>query len=80
TIKSPAAVAPAEDLPYETRRAQQNFPVTLYVAENCTEYCDQARELLIKRGIPFSENCCEPKKKLMHLKHFTTSTACLRCP
>ena len=55
TIKSPAAAAPVEDMPYETRRAQQNFPVTLYVADNCTTPCDQARSLLSKRGIPFSE-------------------------
>jgi len=55
TIKSPAATTPGEDLPYETRRAQQNFPVTLYVADNCAEACNQARELLSKRGIPFSE-------------------------
>ena len=54
-IKSPAAVTPVEDLPYETRRAQQNFPVTLYVADNCAEACNQARNLLSKRGIPFSE-------------------------
>jgi len=46
---------PDENLPYETRRAQQNFPVTLYVADNCTTPCDQARSLLSKRGIPFSE-------------------------
>ncbi|MFZ2525230.1 MAG: glutaredoxin family protein [Candidatus Ferrigenium altingense] len=63
-IKSPAAAAPVEDLPYETRRAQQNFPVTLYVAENCTEYCDQARELLIKRGIPFSEKLLRTKEEI----------------
>jgi glutaredoxin len=54
-IKAPAAPTPEEDLPYETRRAQQNFPVTLYVADNCTEYCDLARSLLNKRGIPYSE-------------------------
>ena len=53
--KFPAAAAPVEDLPYETRRAQQNFPVILYVADNCTTPCDQARSLLSKRGIPFSE-------------------------
>lgn len=47
--------APDAGLPYETRRAQQNFPVTLYVAENCVEFCRQARELLTKRGIPFAE-------------------------
>ena len=54
-IKSPSAVAPVEDLPYETRSAQQNFPVVLYVADNCVEACNQARNLLSKRGIPFSE-------------------------
>jgi glutaredoxin len=54
-IKSPAAATPGEDLPYETRRARQDFPVTLYVADNCTDYCDQARKLLSQRGIPFGE-------------------------
>lgn len=63
-IKSPAAEAPAADLPYETRLAQQNFPVTLYVADNCTDYCDQARKLLNGRGIPFSE------KKLVTQEEF----------
>lgn len=43
------------DLPYETRRAQQNFPVTLYVIEKCGDICRQASEFLNKRGIPFSE-------------------------
>lgn len=43
------------DLPYETRRAQQNFPVILYVVEKCGEGCQQARDLLSKRGIPFEE-------------------------
>lgn len=47
--------APETSLPYETRRAQQNFPVTLYVADNCAEFCEQARSLLTRRGIPFSE-------------------------
>src|SRR5271169_2768168 len=42
-------------LPYETRLAMQKFPVTLYLASNCNEPCQQARDLLIKRGIPFAE-------------------------
>jgi len=62
--KFSAAGAPDEYLPYETRRAQQNFPVTLYVAENCTEYCDQARDLLNKRGIPFSEKLLRTKEEI----------------
>ena len=63
-LKSPAAPALGEDLPYETRRAQQNFPVTLYVAKNCAEYCDQARSLLNKRGIPFSEKVLETQEDM----------------
>ncbi len=46
---------PDSALPYAARRAQQNFPVTLYVADNCEEFCKRAREMLVKRGIPFSE-------------------------
>lgn len=63
-IKSPAAVTPGEDLPYETRRAQQDFPVILYVARNCMEYCNQARSLLNKRGIPFSEKMLQTQEEM----------------
>jgi glutaredoxin len=44
-----------DDLPYGVRKAKQDFPVTLYVASNCNDYCVQARTLLNKRGIPFVE-------------------------
>lgn len=46
----------AEDdgLPYATRQAARNFPVTLY-AGDCGETCIKAKNLLAKRGIPFSE-------------------------
>lgn len=46
---------PDSNLPYATRRAQQNFPVTLYVADKCSEFCVKAREMLVRRGIPFAE-------------------------
>lgn len=55
TLKYSDTATPDEDLSYETRRARQHFPVTLYVAGNCTEFCDQARSLLDKRGIPYNE-------------------------
>lgn len=54
----------SEYLPYETRRAQQNFPVTLYVGESCGGLCDQARSLLNKRGIPFSEKLLKTKSEI----------------
>ena len=52
------------DLPYETRIAQQNFPVTLYVGEVCGEPCTQARNLLNKRGVPFSEKLLKTKSEI----------------
>jgi glutaredoxin len=47
--------APDESLPYETQRAVQNFPVTLYAFPNCGSACQKARDFLNKRGIPFTE-------------------------
>ncbi|MDD5240944.1 MAG: glutaredoxin family protein [Sulfuricella sp.] len=41
-------------LPYASRMAAKNFPVTLYNSD-CGEACTKAREHLTKRGIPFSE-------------------------
>ena len=54
-VKADKAPTPDESLPYETQRASQNFPVTLYVAPECGPGCQQARELLNKRGVPFTE-------------------------
>ncbi len=44
-----------DDLPYATRIAQQNFPVTLYLSADCGSYCADARTFLTQRGIPFTE-------------------------
>ena len=48
----PAASAP---MPFELVQLQKNFPVTLYSSPPCKEACEQARALLNKRGIPFTE-------------------------
>ena len=71
TKKLSDAAAPNENLPYETRLARQNFPVTLYVADNCGEQCDQARDLLDKRGIPFSEKSLRTKAELEEFEKLT---------
>lgn len=47
--------APDASLPYETQRAMQYFPVTLYVSADCGSPCRSAREFLQQRGIPFTE-------------------------
>ena len=41
-------------LPYALQQAVKNFPVKLYASENCKP-CADARELLTKRGIPYTD-------------------------
>jgi glutaredoxin len=41
-------------LPLELRQAAQRYPVTLYTGNNCLP-CDNGRQLLQQRGIPYAE-------------------------
>jgi glutaredoxin len=53
----PAATAAAgvdTALPFELRQAAARFPVTLYTAAECAP-CDNGRQFLQQRGVPFSE-------------------------
>jgi glutaredoxin len=49
-----SAPAASQTLSYATRQAAANYPVTLYVGENCPP-CQEARAFLTQRGIPFTE-------------------------
>jgi len=59
-VKVSAAEAEAESgvgattLPYEARLAHKNFPLALYVSEACADSCQQAREFLNKRRVPYT--------------------------
>src|SRR5687767_9910007 len=44
-----------QDLPFASREAARRHPVTLYTARGCGEPCQQARDLLGRRGIPYAE-------------------------
>ena len=68
TIKISNASGSDAGLPFETLRAKQNFPVTLYVGSACADLCDQARSLLSKRGIPYTEKVLKTKEDLEALK------------
>jgi hypothetical protein len=48
-------------LPFEARRAAQQFPVLLYTTLNCVP-CDSARELLKARGVPYGERTVSTKE------------------
>jgi glutaredoxin len=47
--------AESSQLPYATQMAMQKSPVVLYTGADCGDPCRQGRDLLAKRGIPFSE-------------------------
>jgi glutaredoxin len=47
--------AESTQLPYATQVAMQKSPVTMFTGADCGEPCKLGRELLSKRGIPFSE-------------------------
>lgn len=61
----PAATAsdPLQGLPFELRRAAQNFPVRLYTAPGCAP-CDAGREALRARGVPFEERTVGSREDL----------------
>ena len=73
SIRFSATAGSDEALPYETRRAQQNFPVTLYVGSGCGETCEGARNLLKKRGIPFTEKLLRTKEDVEAFKQLSGS-------
>lgn len=64
---------PDAGLPYEVLRARKNFPVVLYVADNCGEICQEARDLLRKRGIPFEEKVLKTQEDFASFKKLSGS-------
>ena len=58
---------PLAQLPYELRHTATRYPVTLYSAKEC-QPCDEARNYLKGRGVPFSERTVETNTDLEALK------------
>lgn len=52
---------------YATRMAAQKYPVTLYTGVEC-EPCNSARQLLGKRGVPFTERSVQTETEKAELK------------
>ena len=50
-----APAKPGAQPPFALARAMKEYPITLYTSPNCNEPCNAARDLLNKRGVPFSE-------------------------
>ncbi|WP_291994240.1 glutaredoxin family protein [Candidatus Accumulibacter sp. ACC003] len=65
-INEGPSIADSQRLPYATRRASEKFPVVLYTSAGCGA-CQQARELLNRRGVPFSESVITSQDELSEL-------------
>jgi len=61
-------------LPFELRQATQRYPVTLYVAPDCSP-CDAGRQLLRQRGVPFSEKLVTTADDSNALQRLTGTTS-----
>lgn len=53
---------------YAAQQAATRYPVTLYTAPECVTDCKQARELLTRRGVPFSEKMMQKREDIDALK------------
>jgi glutaredoxin len=61
-------------LPYVLQQAVKNYPVTLYASDTCKDTCDRARELLNKRGVPYSEITVKDEVDIAQLKQLSGDT------
>lgn len=66
--RNTATPLPDDGQPYAVKRAAEAFPVVLYTAPNCVTECQQARELLNGRGVPFTERKLEKPEEIAELK------------
>jgi len=64
-------------LPYAVRQASEKFPVVLYATERCETYCQEARELLKQRGVPFTEKILRTEEEFAELTRLLGREAAL---
>jgi glutaredoxin len=57
-------------IPFELRRAMEQYPVTLYTSDSCPP-CEGARAFLRKRGVPFAERVVDGPDDSAELKRLT---------
>jgi glutaredoxin len=48
-----------EQVPFATQEAMKRHPVTVYTSNDCGDLCAKGKELLAKRGVPFTEKNAE---------------------
>ena len=69
-----AAPSSGSPLPYEIRQIATRYPVTLYTADNCAP-CISARNLLLQRGVPFTERTVSSRDDMEALQRISGETS-----
>lgn len=64
----------AGTLPYALQQVATRFPVTLYTGKDCAP-CASARNLLVARGVPFTERTVASNEDIDALKQLSGSTS-----
>jgi glutaredoxin len=71
-IRQPATLA--DGLPYSLRQIVLRYPLTLYTTKDCPP-CASARDLLIRRGVPFTEKTISTAADSEALKKISGDTS-----
>lgn len=64
----------SSSLPYELQQVAARFPVVLYTGSDCAP-CTSARNLLINRGVPFTERTVSTNEDIDALQRLSGSTS-----
>jgi len=74
TGKGGASAPNTASLPFELKEIVQRYPVTLYTSGNCSP-CESARNLLLQRGVPFTERSVNNNEEIDALKRISGETS-----
>ena len=66
--------APSGQEAFAFQVARKNSPVKLYTSPDCGPSCEDARKLLVQRGIPFSETSVTKIEQIEEVKRLTGSS------
>lgn len=70
TLACAAAAQSTASLPLELRQASGRYPVTLYAAKDCAA-CDAGRQLLQRRGVPYTEKRVDSNDDIAAFRRLT---------
>lgn len=74
TAAGGAATSTNGALPFELQEVAKRYPVTLYTGSSCSP-CASARNLLVQRGVPFSERTVNTEADAAALKSLSGETS-----